>query len=175
MPPRDPPFRTSTPSIFAEEQRVVLPLPYSAEASRGSYLDNRTGWCCLNKARCPAPYSIMIGRLPCASLWSRSPHPSFSILYAAPPLGDSAIPLLILFSESLDVRFTVRVEEFLATLLPRRFELGRGDVPVRPAFFGNGAQVLAEIFHRRPTEEPVAHVDLINDKAGREDNHVGNH
>jgi hypothetical protein len=49
-----------------------------------------------------------------------------------------AIPLLILFTESLDVRFAVRIEEFLAALLPRRFEFGRCDVPVRPAFLGNG-------------------------------------
>jgi hypothetical protein len=86
-----------------------------------------------------------------------------------------AIPLLILFTESLDVRFAVRIEEFLATLLPRRFELGRCDVPVRAAFLGNGTQVLAEIFHRRPPEEPIAHVDLIYDKAGLEDDHVRDH
>jgi hypothetical protein len=73
----------------------------------------------------------------------------------------SEIPLLILFTESLDVRFAVRIEEFLAPLLPRRFELGRCDVPVRPAFLGNSTQVLAEIFHRGPTEEPVTHVDLV--------------
>jgi hypothetical protein len=75
-----------------------------------------------------------------------------------------AIPLLILFTESLDVRFAVRIEEFLAALLPRRFEFGRCDVPVRPAFFGNGAQILTEIFHGGPTEEPIAVVDIINDK-----------
>jgi hypothetical protein len=86
-----------------------------------------------------------------------------------------AIPLLILFTESLDVRFAVRIEEFLAALLPRRFEFGRCDVPVRPAFFGNGAQILAEIFHGGPTEEPIAVVDLINDKTGLEHNHVGDH
>jgi len=50
-----------------------------------------------------------------------------------------AIPLLILFTESLDVRFAVRIEEFLAALLPRRFECGRCDVPVRAAFLGNRA------------------------------------
>ena len=49
-----------------------------------------------------------------------------------------AIPLLILFTESLDVRFAVRIEEFLVALLPRRFEFGRCDVPVPPAFLGNG-------------------------------------
>jgi hypothetical protein len=52
-----------------------------------------------------------------------------------------AMPLLILFTESLDVRFAIWIEEFHAALLPRRFEFRRRDVPVRPAFFGNGAQV----------------------------------
>jgi hypothetical protein len=33
--------------------------------------------------------------------------------------------VLILFTESLDVRFAVRIEEFLAALLPRRFKFGR--------------------------------------------------
>jgi hypothetical protein len=84
-----------------------------------------------------------------------------------------AIPLLIPFTESLDVRFAVRIEEFLAVLLPRRFEFGRCDVPVRPAFLANGTYVLAEIFQSGPAEEPVAVVDLIYDKTGLEDNRVG--
>src|SRR5271165_5668293 len=83
--------------------------------------------------------------------------------------------LLILFTECLHVRFAVRIEEFLVALLPRRFEFGRGDVPVRPAFPGNGTQVLAEIFQSGPAEEPVAVVDLINNQTGLEDNHVRNH
>ena len=45
---------------------------------------------------------------------------------------------LSFFTESLDERFAVRIEEFLAALLLRRLEFGRGDVPVRPAFLGNG-------------------------------------
>jgi hypothetical protein len=49
-----------------------------------------------------------------------------------------AIQFLILFTESLGVRFAIRVEEFLATLLPSRFEFGRCDVPVRTALLGNG-------------------------------------
>ncbi len=52
--------------------------------------------------------------------------------------SDRLKPALILFSESLSVRFAVRVEEILAALLPRRFEFGRCDVPVWPAFPGNG-------------------------------------
>ena len=83
--------------------------------------------------------------------------------------------LLVLFSDSLGVGFAVGIEEFLAALLPRRLEFGRCDVPVRTAFLGHGTQVLAEIFESGPTEEPVAIVDLINDKAGLEDNHMGDH
>ena len=47
-------------------------------------------------------------------------------------------PTLILFAESLDIRFAVRIEEILASLLPRRSELRRGDVPARPASHGKG-------------------------------------
>src|SRR3984893_7734797 len=86
-----------------------------------------------------------------------------------------AIPLLILFTESLDVRFAVRIEQFLAALLPRRFEFGRCDVPVRPALSNYGAEVLPELLHSGPAEEPVAVVDLVDDKTGLEDNHVGDH
>src|SRR6266446_5266456 len=86
-----------------------------------------------------------------------------------------ATPLLILFTESLIVHFAVRIKEFLAALLPRRFEFWHCDVPVCPTFFGYGTEVLAEIFHSGPAEEPVAVVDLINDKTGLEDNHVGDH
>jgi len=39
----------------------------------------------------------------------------------------------ILLTESLDVRFSERIEEFLTALLPCRLEFGRCDVPVRPA------------------------------------------
>jgi len=57
-----------------------------------------------------------------------------------------AIPVLILFTEGLDVRLAVWIEEFLAVLLPSRFEFGRRDVPVRPAFLEDRTQVLAEFF-----------------------------
>lgn len=86
-----------------------------------------------------------------------------------------ALLLLVLFAESLGIGFAIRIEEFLASLLPRRFEFERCDIPVRPAFLGNGTQVLAEIFHRGSTEVPVAVVDLVNDKAGLEDDHVRDH
>src|SRR6266849_719783 len=102
----------------------------------------------------------------------RSKNPSFESRRSVPLM---AISLLILFTKGLDVRFAVWIEEFLAALLPRRFEFRRCDVPVRPAFFGNDTQVLAEIFHSGPTEEPIAVVDLINDKTGFEHDHVGDH
>src|SRR5262249_11794302 len=79
------------------------------------------------------------------------------------------------FTESLNVGFAVGIEEFLAALLPGRFEFGRRDVPIRPAFLRYGAQVLAKIFQSRPAEEPVAVVDFINDKTGFEDDRVGDH
>ena len=53
-------------------------------------------------------------------------------------IGLMAMALLILFTESLNVGFAIRVEEFLAALLPRDFEFGCSDVPIRPTFPGNG-------------------------------------
>ena len=93
------------------------------------------------------------------------------------PAGLTSIPLLILilFTESLDVCFAVRIEELLAALLPRVFEFGRCDVPVRPAFPGDSTQVLAEIFQSGPAEVPVAVVDLVDDETGLENNRVWNH
>jgi len=86
-----------------------------------------------------------------------------------------AMPLLILFTKSLDVRFAIRIEEFLAALLPCRFEFGRGDVPVRPTFFANITQVLAKVFYSGPAEKPVAVVDTINYQTGLKNNRVRNH
>ena len=54
-----------------------------------------------------------------------------------------AVLLLILLTDSLDVRSAVRIEELLAPLLPLSPEFGRCDVPIRPAFPGHGTQVLA--------------------------------
>jgi hypothetical protein len=82
---------------------------------------------------------------------------------------------LILLAESLDVGFAVGIEEFLAALLPRCSEFRRCDVPIRPAFPGDRTQVLAEILQRRPAQEPVAVVDLVNDKTGLKNNHVRDH
>jgi hypothetical protein len=82
---------------------------------------------------------------------------------------------LILFAEGLGVGFAVGIEEFFAALLPGDAEFGGGDVPIGAALFGNGAEILAEIFESGAAPEPIAVVDLINDKTGLEDYHMGNH
>src|SRR5262249_11960979 len=64
---------------------------------------------------------------------------------------------------------------FLAAFVPRRFEFGRCDVPVGSVFPGDGAQVLSELFQSGPTEEPVAHIDLINDETRLQYDRVGDH
>jgi hypothetical protein len=87
----------------------------------------------------------------------------------------AATPLLILFTESLDGGSAVGIEEFLAVSPPRCFKFGRCDIPVRPALPEDRTQVLAEIFQSGPAEQPVAIVDLINEKTGLEDYHVGDH
>src|SRR4029077_3413396 len=87
----------------------------------------------------------------------------------------SRLLFLILFTESLRVGFAVGVEQLLAALLPRRLEFRRRDVPVRPAFPGNGTEVLAEILHRRPAEKPIAIVDLVNDETWLKHDHMRDH
>ena len=71
---------------------------------------------------------------------------------------------LVLFSQSLDVGFSVGIEELFAALLPGCFEFWRGDVPVGAAFLADRTQVLAQILLRRPAKEPVAVVNLVNDQ-----------
>jgi hypothetical protein len=87
----------------------------------------------------------------------------------------SVLPLLILLSDRLGVRLSVRVEEFFPALLPCRLEFGRRDVPVRPAFLRHSTEVQAQFFHRGAAEEPVAVIDLIDDKNWFEDDRVGDH
>src|SRR6266404_6790546 len=91
---------------------------------------------------------------------------------STPSGGFANAQTLILFTERLRVRFAVRIEKFLAAFLPRRFEFGRCDVPVRPAFLGNRTQVLSQLFHSGPPKKPVAVVNLMNHKTRLEHNHV---
>ena len=83
--------------------------------------------------------------------------------------------LLILLPERLNERLSVRVEEFLTPLLPRRSKFRCRNIPVRPAILQPGPHVPAEVLHRGTTEKLVAVVDLINNKAGLKHNHVRNH
>ena len=81
----------------------------------------------------------------------------------------------MLFTDSLGIPPAVRVKQFPAALLPRRPEFGRRDVPVGPALLRNGTQILAQIFHSGPTEEPVALVDLVDNETGLKDDRMGDH
>jgi hypothetical protein len=54
------------------------------------------------------------------------------------------------------------MERLLVTRLPGSFEFGFCDVPVRPALSADGAQILAQLFRRGSSEEPVAIVDLVD-------------
>ena len=76
---------------------------------------------------------------------------------------------LVLFTESLDAGFGVRIAVLLEALLARSSEFVRFDVQVRPAFPGDGTQVLAEILQSGRAKGPV---DVVDDKTGLEINHV---
>jgi hypothetical protein len=82
---------------------------------------------------------------------------------------------LVLFPDRLGVGFAVWVEEFLASFLPCCFQFRCGDVPVRSTFLKNGAQVLAQFFQSGTPEEPIAHVDFMNDQTRFEDDRVRDH
>ena len=90
-------------------------------------------------------------------------------------VGRTQRQLLALFAESLSKSLAVRIKELLAAVLPRGFKFGGGDVPVRSAFPADGTQALAKLFYRGSSEEPVAIVDLVNDKAGLQHDHVRDH
>jgi hypothetical protein len=64
----------------------------------------------------------------------------------------SLLSPLFLFDDGLGIGFSIRVEELLAALGPRRSHLRCGDVPIRPAFSGDDAKVLAEVFDSRPAQ-----------------------
>src|SRR5947208_1424124 len=74
--------------------------------------------------------------------------------------------LLVLLAESFSKGLAIWIKQLLAALLPGGFEAGRRDVPVRTTFPTHDAQVLTEILNRRPSKEPVAVVDIVNDTAG---------
>jgi hypothetical protein len=78
-----------------------------------------------------SPYRRRIDRRPCAQ------NPAIAML------------LLILLTQSLGVSLAVRIKQLLAALLPRSLQVRRGDVPIWPAPYGDGAQVLTKIFHGR--------------------------
>jgi hypothetical protein len=83
--------------------------------------------------------------------------------------------LLTLFAETLKIGFAVRIERLLVALLPCSSKFGRRDVPVWSAFPADSTQVLAKLFHLGSSEEPVATVDLVNDKTGLQHDYVRNH
>src|SRR5215204_1495658 len=83
--------------------------------------------------------------------------------------------LLGLFAESFDIRLAIRVKKLLARLFPCRLEFGRCNVPVRSGLLENGTKIHAKLFNGRTTEEPVAVVDLVDNKTWLEDNHMRNH
>src|SRR5271156_1785851 len=84
-------------------------------------------------------------------------------------------PGLVLLADRLGVGLAVRIEAFLVALLPSGFELGRRDVPIRPALPGDRAQILAEILGRWAAEEPIAIIDLVNDEIRLEHNRMRDH
>ena len=60
-------------------------------------------------------------------------------------------------------------------MLPRSFQLGPGDVPVRPALPGDHAQILPKFLHGRSAEVPIAIIDLVDDKTRFKHNDVRDH
>jgi hypothetical protein len=73
------------------------------------------------------------------------------------------------------VRSVGGVKEFLITVLPRCFQVRMCDIPIGSAFSENYTQILAEIFDCGSAKEPVAVVDLVNDKTRLKHDCVRNH
>ena len=65
--------------------------------------------------------------------------PLFSLLFRCHDvtLLTNYVSVLILFTDSLRVRFAIWVEEFLAALLPGGLRFRHCDVPIGPAFLDN--------------------------------------
>ena len=73
------------------------------------------------------------------------------------------------------MRSFVGVKEILITLLPRCFQVRMCDIPIGPALSENCTQVLAKFFDCGSTKEPIAVVNLVNDKTGLKHDRVRNH
>ncbi len=83
--------------------------------------------------------------------------------------------LLILLAKRLSVGFAIGIEELFAALLPRSLHFGSCDIPIRPAFLRDYAEILTEVLKRRAAEEPIAVLDLVNDETRFHDDDMGNH
>ena len=77
--------------------------------------------------------------------------------------------------KSVLVGSVVGVKEFLITVLPRRFQVRICDIPIGSTFYENRTQILAKILDCGSAKEPVAVVDLVNDKTGLKHERVWNH
>src|SRR5271169_7217077 len=62
-----------------------------------------------------------------SELWAHGAHPPR--WRQGGSVGQMAILLLILLTESLDIRLAVGIEEFLTALLPSCLEFGSSDIP----------------------------------------------
>src|SRR5439155_12252407 len=82
--------------------------------------------------------------------------------FDGPPRGS------VLFGQHLRLRFSVRIEPRLLAFRPGCSLLRAADLPIGTAALQHGAQVEAQFLHRRPAEEPVAVVDLVDTQAGLE-------
>src|SRR5262245_1360817 len=91
------------------------------------------------------------------------------MLLSGDPIGS------VLLREHLSLRLPVREEAGLLATGPRGPLLRAADVPVGTASLEDGAQVEAQLLHRRPAEKPVAVVDLVDTKAGLEHERVRDH
>src|ERR1700674_1716020 len=67
---------------------------------------------------------------------------------------------LLLLPKHLPEGLAVGIKALMLTAFPSGFQFGPSDIPIRTAFLQHSTQVLPKLFDRRPTEKPVAVVDL---------------
>jgi hypothetical protein len=91
----------------------------------------------------------------------------------APGHSSPAAATLVLLAQRLSIRLAIGVKVLFAAFLPRGPHFRRRDVPIGPALFRDRTQVLTEIFHRRPAEEPIAVVYLVDDQARLQNDDMG--